>query len=993
VRGLLRGLDAAQRRAVTHGDGPLLVVAGPGTGKTEVVTRRIAWLIATKRAHPSAILALTFTQRAADEMQARVDSLVPYGQTDTAIHTFHAFGDRLVREHGLELGLVDTPRVIGPAEAALLLRERLFDLGLARFMPLSDPTRFLGALVDHIARAKEEGVLPAEYAAYATELRDGATVVLEGARDEGERAVAEALLDEAAAHAEIAAAYAGYESLLRERSLVDHGDQVLLAVRLLRERPALRAMLRARFRYVLVDEAQDVNPLQAELVELLCAPGGNVTFVGDDDQAIYAFRGAAVETMLALPRRYPGLRRLVLRRNHRSRGPILEAARRLVRHNDPHRLEARAGLPKALVAARRTCSDAPVRCLSFASVAEEADHIAGEIAARLEAGERADGFAVLVRTNADARPLLQSLRARGVPARTSGSDGLLEHREVRDVLSLLRAIAAPDGDTDCYAALASEAYGLGGEDMTSLLALARSRHRSLWAICRDVTAGTLEAGLSESGRATVERFVADLRASITAAHERPAGTVLYRHLRASRWLARLLARAEGGDEGPLRRVARVFDILHEVSSFATDARLAVVGAQLHTLVAGVEDPEGGADESEDAVAVLTVHQAKGLEFSVVYVAGLSDLRFPLRARPARLAFPWALRRALDGDAPPDEELAEERRLMFVAMTRARDELVLSHAVRSTPTGRRRRPSPFLAEALDRPVPSVGQDELATRLGRALEGPMVDDAGLNPGARRSAGHGASALSLSFSQIDDYLACPLRYRLRHLLRVPTPPHHALVVGEALHGALATFYRTAAQGRPVDDSLVLASLEAGWRGIGFLSRAHEEARYAAARDAVVRFVARERTAGTRRIVAVERPFSVRLGRDTVRGRYDLVTEEQAGILITDHKSSDVREGRRATERARDSLQLQVYALAWQAETGKLPAGMALHFVESGLLGRIAPAESHLARARERVAQAADGIRAARFEATPGLMACTYCPFREICPEAGTGSGRGLP
>src|SRR6187397_167807 len=158
---LLRGLNREQRRAVSLGDGPALVIAGPGTGKTEVVTRRIAWLIATKRALPREILALTFTDNAAQEMQARVDVLVPYGQADAAVHTFHAFGDRLLREHALELGMAGDVRLISRAEAIVVLREHLFELGLQRYLPLADPTRFLGALVDLFGRAKDEGIEPA----------------------------------------------------------------------------------------------------------------------------------------------------------------------------------------------------------------------------------------------------------------------------------------------------------------------------------------------------------------------------------------------------------------------------------------------------------------------------------------------------------------------------------------------------------------------------------------------------------------------------------------------------------------------------------------------------------------------------------------------------------------------------------------------------------------------------------------------------------------
>ena len=179
VRELLRGLDRRQRQAVTHKEGLLLVVAGPGTGKTEVITRRVAWLIASKRARPSQILALTFTERAAEEMQARVDLLVPYGQTDTAIHTFHAFGDQLLREYGHEIGRPDDPRVIGRTQAMVLLRDNVFSLGLQRYLPLGDPTRFVGALADLFTKAKEEGIRPDELAVYAVELEAGARAALE----------------------------------------------------------------------------------------------------------------------------------------------------------------------------------------------------------------------------------------------------------------------------------------------------------------------------------------------------------------------------------------------------------------------------------------------------------------------------------------------------------------------------------------------------------------------------------------------------------------------------------------------------------------------------------------------------------------------------------------------------------------------------------------------------------------------------------------------
>lgn len=977
VRGLLDGLDRRQRQAVTHGEGPLLVVAGPGTGKTEVITRRVAWLIASKRARPSQILALTFTERAADEMQARVDLLVPYGQADTAIHTFHAFGDWMLREHGHAIGRSEDPRVIGRSQAIVLLRDHVFELGLDRYRPLGDPTRFLGALVDLFGRAKEEGLTPEDLLAYATELAAGTRAAAASVEDEVARESLEGLLDEAAANAELGRAYAVYQRLLTERSLVDHGDQVAEAVRLLEERPAVRQALRRRFRHVVVDEAQDANPQQLRLVRLLVGHAGNVTFVGDDDQAIYSFRGAVGEGLARLEDSYGPVKDVVLKRNYRSRKPILEAARQLIRRNDPHRLEISRGLDKTLTAVRRTRRPAMVTHRLYRTSVEEADAVAADIRGRLEGGLPAEQIAVLVRTNADAAPVLASLDVLGIRRRFSGASGLMAHREVRDVLGLLHVIAAPQRSEDLYAVLTAPAYGMGGEDLTTICEYAERRRRSLWSVLTELVEqpGILRVG--DETRRRAERVVRELRESITAAHERPAPPVLYEHLARSGWLRLLITDAERGDDGPLRRVARLFEVVKEHADLVGDPRIANVAPTLRSLVDAGHDPVSpDADDLAGAVSVLTVHQAKGLEFGLVYVIGAADGRFPVRARPDVISLPPALTgHPAAGD--PDMHLAEERRLFYVALTRARDELILSHAAAGREGGRRRRPSPFLAEALGRAVDSVPRAG-SIDLMESETGP--GRAGTQAMASASA---EPALNLSFTQIDDYLSCPLKYRLRHQVRVPTPAHHALVFGSALHQAVALGNATRMRGEKVAPSALEEALRAHWRSEGFLSQEHEAARFEAGRQALHRF-ALETADADDRIIAVEQPFTVRIGPDHVRGRYDVVRQTEAGIVITDYKSGDMRSVTRARQRARSSLQLQLYALAWEAEHGHRPDAVELHFLEGGIAGQATPTDRQLDGARKKVAQAAAGIRAGDFEATPGYPACDWCPYRRICPAA---------
>src|SRR5438876_4539753 len=322
---ILEGLNEAQRRAVTHDTGPLLIVAGAGTGKTTVITRRIAWLIATRRARPDEILALTFTDKAAAEMEERVDTLVPYGYADVEIATFHAFGDRILREHALEIGLTPDFRVLNRAEQTIFFRDRLFELPLAHYRPLGDPTRHLQALITLISRCKDEDISPDEYQAHAGRL-ELAAAAAEDYEEARERAVQQR---------ELAATYAKYQELMARDGCVDFGDQIVLPLKLLRARPNVRGGYQRRFKYIMVDEFQDTNHAQFELVKLLAARHGNVACVCDDDQAIYRWRGAAISNVLAFLERYPDARHIVVTENFRCHHAILDAAYKPIRYNNP----------------------------------------------------------------------------------------------------------------------------------------------------------------------------------------------------------------------------------------------------------------------------------------------------------------------------------------------------------------------------------------------------------------------------------------------------------------------------------------------------------------------------------------------------------------------------------------------------------------------------------------------------------------------------------
>ena len=1014
---LLEGLNPEQRRAVMHGDGPLLVVAGAGTGKTQVITRRISWLIATRRAKPSEILALTFTDQAADEMQVRVDQLVPYGYTDTAISTFHAFGDRLVREFAFELGLPADVRVLSRPETVVFLREHLFEFELDEYRPLGDPTRFLDALATLFSRAKDEDVSTEAYLAYAARLAGEATAAsaaveaLGTAATGAERDAAAALEEEARRQGELARAYARYQVLLAANGAIDFGDQVSLALRLLRDSPAARESVQERFRYVLVDEFQDTNRAQSELVALVAQRHRNVTVVGDDDQSIYKFRGAAISNILEFRERYRSARVVVLRRNYRSRAPILEASYRLVRHNDPDRLEVRAGIVKRLVAERGGEDMPAVRHEAFASGAAEADWIAQDIARRIREGARPLDVAVLVRSNAAADAVLRSLNLEGVPWRFSGTSGLYARAEVKLLLAFLRAIADPSSSVDVYALAASELYGLGGTDLMGIVQMARRRNRSVFEILEELGRQPGILRLTPQTRTAAAKLVSDLQAYVELAHQRPAGEVVYAFLKSTGWLKRLAEADTVAAEEALSNIARFFDIIRAQSSLLADDRAIFLARHLQTLIlAGDDPPTADIDPDTNAVAVMTVHKAKGREFPYVYLPGLVSGRFPAVGRREPLGLPLAL---VNETLPEgDYQLQEERRLFYVGMTRARDELVMSHAA-DYGGQRARRVSPFVLEALDLPVASG-----AAGAGARSASPLERMAGLerteaSPTAARV--RSGEPLMLSFYAIDDYLTCPLKYKFGHLLRVPLAPHHSLIYGSALHAAVAEFHKRHARGEVMSEEALVDVFVAAWRNEGFLSREHEEARLAAGRVALHRF--REEQLAPDAVIPayVEREFSFMLDGDRVRGRYDRVdisprapgdpgpaTDDggapasgadvveptlglaQERVVITDYKSSDVRDPAKARQRAKDSLQLSIYAMGYEAMTGRLPDAVALHFLESGLVGTAPVERKRIEKARDSIKAAAAGIRARDFGAKPDRLSCSYCAFREICPSS---------
>ncbi len=961
---LLDDLTASQREAILHEQGPLLIIAGAGTGKTTVITRRIAWLVSTKRARPEEILALTFTEKAAVQMEERVDLLVPYGYLDIRLKTFHAFGDELLRDHAAAIGRSPHFRVLTQAEQLVFLRQHVFDLPLQELRPLNDPTRFLDALATLFGRAKDEAVSPEEFLAYAESLKRQAATA--DSRDL-------ALL--ARRTEEFAKTYATYQQLLQQSDLVDFGDQVLGAIRLLERSPEVLNTLRSRFKYILVDEFQDTNYAQFRLLQLLAPKTANITVVADDDQSIYKWRGAAISNVLKFLEYYAQISTVVLTDNFRSGQSILDCAYRLIRFNDPDRLEVRQGINKKLVARSSRLNDEP-HFRVFDTASSEADWVAQTIRQRIESGARRPGdFAILVRSNRDADVFLRALNVANIPWQFSGASGLLAREESKMLLSCLRTLADPDDSLSWYHVASSPIYHCPMGDLAKVLAKAAKTHQSFRVVLEQLDQDpALSAELSDAGRRQLTRLLQDSSRLLELSRTHSTGQILYRWLQDTGFLSQL-GRSECLEESfQLQTVARFFNQLRRIETLVGE-RLPELIQHLELFQAIGNEPVEEDDAWADRVNVLTIHKAKGLEFPVVFLVRLVQGRFPTPQRRDAIELPDALIKDLLPSG--DYHLQEERRLFYVGMTRAKEEL---HLTAAYDYGGKtvRKVSQFVLEALNLATPSppakkTGARELIERFG--IQHPL-------PATAKSPDAGG-VLRLDPHGVDDYLTCPLKYRYSHVLKIPVMRHHLVVYGSALHKAIEQFFKHRLQEFQMSEEELVAAFEHQWSSEGFLTREHEELRLAQGRETLKRFFARQ-TESPETPTLIEEKFGFRLDDLFIVGRWDRVDCRGNEVVIIDYKSSEIRDQAAANRRTRESLQLLVYALAWQTIHGQVPTRVELRFIETDVIGHYEVTAEDLDQARRLLAQAARGIRNREFQAQPQEHACRWCAFQSICPFA---------
>lgn len=943
-------LDPDQQAAVDHREGPCLVLAGPGSGKTRVIVERFLAL-AGEGLPPRHQLVLTYTVKAAQEMRDRAERVHGPFSGDVPLTNFHSFARRVVREWGWLVGVPASFRVPDEAEQWLHL-----DAVLAALRPrtLWNPLRPHDQIYDLLrlfGAAKQELVTPQQYARWATE-------TLAQCSDPVERALLER-------QEECAAVYAALQERYKQHALLDHDDCIQLGEELLREHEAVRHAVAESLGQVMVDEYQDTNYAQARLVETLVQSHRNILVVADDDQAIYKFRGASLANLNRFRRIYPEQATIVLRRNYRSTRQIVTTCRAVIAA-----AAAESRITKDLEAARGDSAH-HVELWEAPDERSEMLAVAAECRRLLDNGEALRGadIAILFRQHGDMRAAMAAMQEAGVPYQVHGGRGYFVQPEVKDLLALLALIDDPRDSQAMIRCLHLPAWRVSAHGRRRLVELCQASDVPLLDL---VHAGAATRELSDEDAAALRRcaeHIAELHALTTREDARSIfhqAMEVTEYYRAVVELERHIERMQAG-----ANINKFDELLESFTEWTKDHRLSTARRYLQILRdSGAADEVAPIEPVEDGVLLMTCHAAKGLEWPVVFVPRCVESRWPGRGGfGTRLTLP----NELVPEEPPEGEsgVDEERRLFYVAATRARDRLVLTRAGRYPRSYSDERLTPFIAAV---------RDVEAQPVARAVEYAW------QPVRRRARAAGAidpARRRWSVSALRDFKACPRRFQYREVYRMPTHDSVQGWYGEMMHRTLQRGGARRQAGQEVggEELCVIWREEYdahdGPKGLyPDLRRYGEEQlrRYAATpswRDAV--------------ITAVEENFILGLDAGVeLRGRFDRVDAPYEGPpTVVDYKTGPPREA----EALRSDLQVRAYAVALANRAEVDQVAVELHHLQTGEATRLVFAAKDLQRFTNHLsastAELARAWRENEFPPRPSAWQCRRCDYRTVCDE----------
>ncbi len=968
-------LNKEQFIAVQHQNGPMLVVAGAGTGKTTILIERLRYLVENKMAKGDEILLLTFTEKGAGEMENRALDILPYGYFDLWISTFHGFCERILREHALDIGLSPDFKILSSTEQWILIKKNLDIFELDYYKPLGNPNKFIYELVKHFSRLKDEYISRDEYLEFASNLLADQDMNLTSSNAIKQQNKSKSPKDENSnLYQELANAYYVYNQLLLEKGYLDFGDLINYTLKLMETRPFILDKYRKKFKFIMIDEFQDTNSSQYSLVKILAAPKNNLLVVGDDDQSIYKFRGASLSNIMQFKDDYPKTKETVLIHNYRSGQQILDTAYSFIKHNNPNRLEEKIKINKQLISNLKLAGK--VDHFDFATASEEQEWVVNQIKAIKENNNASwSDFAILLRANSSADDFVAELNRKNIPNIFVSLRGLYYKSIILDCVAYLKLLDHYHESSALFRVLNMDVFKVKHQD---LVAISRFARRKAWSLFEALNNLSLIPGISEQAIKNVNFLLSLIKKhSAMVQTSNPANIFVN------------FVHDTGLDNKKYHENKEYFSYLNQfyqkIIKFDNDMPGARLKDFMELLDMELEAGETGAlkldYEDCDTVSVMTVHASKGLEFKYVFLPNLVDKKFPSINRKEKIVIPEKLIKELAAE-PKNAHLEEERRLFYVALTRAKEQLFLTSA-KDYGGVREKKPSIFIKEAGIVSKEIFNGKKKNNTLLRDIEqftSPLIE----------TKFSFSLPLKFSFSQIEAYINCPLQYKFNFILKIPVPSKAVFIFGRLMHNTLKDIMARLIKNSQLSmfgnegEAVQILSwndikniYKNYWRNDGYESKQDREQYKKNGYKMLKIFYEKMNQEGWPQVLFVEKAFVHRIANYYFRGSIDRVDRLPDGSLeIVDYKTGNPKD----KLGYQDKKQLILYKIALEEGLGEKVSRQTFFYLKNGQAVSFCSNSKEEEKLKTDIADVIHKISQASFSPRPGFL-CAYCDFNNVC------------
>jgi len=956
------------------------------------------------KAKSDEILAVTFTEKAAGEMEERIDKILPMGYFDLWVSTFHSFGEKILRENGLDIGIPTDFKALSEFEQYSLVKKNLDKFNLDYYIPKGDKTKIIKTMLHHFSRAKDEDISPEKYLEYANLLKTKLAEYLNGNKDNlvKEFCNADGEFDEEIAEEmviktnEMANAYAIYQKLLLDNKFLDFGDLINYCLKLFRERKNILDKYRSKFKYVLLDEFQDTNLAQYELIKILVAPKNNITVVGDDDQAIYKFRGASMGNILQFKKDYPEAKQIFLKQNYRNKQNILDLSYDFINLNNPNRLEYQfqqnketKDLNKRLKS--NTGENGIIEVIEGVDSVNEITQIVNKIAKIKSENKEVNwsDFAILARANSYSKDVTAYLDEARFPYLLFSSKGLYTKEVIVNVISYLKAIVDYYNSVNLFNVLGISIFNFNQEELISYNYLARRKVTSLFHVLN--RAG--EFGFSVEKQNKINKFLSIFKVHINLAKNKNISDVILAFINDSGYLKFI---SSGDGKKAIEETNFLNKFMERVKKFEQNSDDKSVRAFLRELEMEIEAGEQGVlpinlDDGPDTIKIMTIHASKGLEFKYVFITNMVDKRFPTTEKKEPIPLPDGLIKEIE--AGDNHHIEEERRLFYVAVTRAKEGVFFSW----TPDcgGKRmKRPSRFLVEA-----------KLVNDLSLKDKKEKVIKREVNLLKKKEEIEDNSEVILplpkafSFTQLTAFSSCPYQYRFAHILKIPVQGKPQFSFGKTMHSTAQKIFELIIKRKGMSQETLFTDGSPEIKDItldeclniykeSWIDEWYEDEKqreeYKEKGDESVRGFYERYKDNWPNVFSVEKGFIMKVEVDselfTIKGNIDRIDINDGKIKIIDYKTGRPKEKLKLD----DKKQLIIYYLATKDLFREDIESLAFYYFEDNSEIEFSikdkDVEKTVEKIKNNIREIKQAIKTNSFKPNPNVL-CKYCDYRDIC------------